>query len=132
MGQDGQREQELAGWRRHLSGKSRVGTGSLHPTPSPSEAPRLLGNSQQGASHPHQQPPGAAWELQEVDIEQKQHWADMCLQWTQVFGPGLSGSPEGPKTSKWPCNRYQPGPESKERPVPRPGAWQQGDISPAP
>lgn len=33
MEQDGQREQELAGWRRHLSGKGRVGTGSRHPTP---------------------------------------------------------------------------------------------------
>lgn len=108
---------ERAGW----------GPGALAPS-SPSEAPRLLGSSRHGASHPHQQPPRAAWEPQEVDIEQKQHWADMCLQCTQVLGPGLSGSPEGPKTPRWPCNWYQPGPESKGRPVPRPGVWQQGDT----
>lgn len=121
MGQDGKRGQELAGWRRQLSGKSGMGTRSPPLPSSPSEAPRMLDNSQHGASHPHQQPPWTAWELQEVDIEQKQHWADRCLQCTQVFGPGLSGSPEGPKTPRWPCNRYQPGPESKGRPVLRPG-----------
>lgn len=128
MGQDGQREQELAGWRRHLSGKSRVGTWSPHPPLQPQGGTGLLGNSQHGASHPHRQPPLAAWELQEVDIEQKRHWTGMCLQCTQVLGPGLSGSPEGPKTPRWPCNRYQPRPESKGRPVPRLRAWQQGDT----
>lgn len=130
MGQDGQREQELAGWRRHLSGKSRVGTGSPHPTPAPASGrhPNCWATHNMVPVTPHRQPLLAAWELQEVDIEQKRHWTGMCLQCTQVLGPGLSGSPEGPKTPRWPCNRYQPGPESKGRPVPRPRAWQQGDT----
>lgn len=39
MGQDGQREQELAGWRTHLSGESRVATGSPYPLPAPVRHP---------------------------------------------------------------------------------------------
>lgn len=84
-----------------------------HTPSSPSEAPSFLSNSQPSASHPHQQPPQAAWELQEVDIEQKRHRADKSLLWMQIFGSGLCGGPGGSKTPRQPYNRCQPGPGGK-------------------